>query len=230
MGCETGYQATGIQAGFIGCAGSTALPSDPTARKCVQHVAAAAPLRIRVLLHIQFTTLLKDSISFLLTRLQNVLSACKTSGGERQRSPASLFHLQKEWRERRDLAGAGVGTVDKKRQYGCPGRDKGHCSQLCPERTWGAGRDGAAAVHNANKEVAIYHLTCCGVMKHKLLLSPVFSAPGRGNGILHVKAATHDTFQRKRLYVPKSWRSADQYAAWYDKLTRTIPSAGNGSW
>ena len=111
---------------------------------------------------------------------------------------------------------------------------RGHYPQrgvaLCPKCTREVGRDGAAVVSYANKELPIYHLTSCGVMKHKLLPSPVFSAPGRGNMILHIKAATHDNFQRKRLYVPKPWRPVDQYAAWYDKSTRTFPSAGQGSW
>lgn len=101
---------------------------------------------------------------------------------------------------------------------------------LCPECTRGVGRDRAAVVSYVNKELAIYHLTSCGVMKHKLLPSPMFSTPGRGNMILHIKAATHDNFQRKRLYVPKPWRPVDQYAAWYDKSTKTFPSAGQGSW
>lgn len=101
---------------------------------------------------------------------------------------------------------------------------------LCPECIRIVGRNGAAVVSYENKELAIYHLTCCGVMKHKLLPSHVFTAPGRGNMILHIKAATHNSFQRKRLYVPESWRRVDQYAAWYHKSTRTFPSAENGSW
>lgn len=58
-------------------------------------------------------------------------------------------------------------------------------------------------VSYANKELAIYHLTCCGTLKHKLLPSPVvFSAPGRRHMILHIKAATHDNFsEEKTLYA-----------------------------
>lgn len=94
------------------------------------------------------------------------------------------------------------------------GVTRGYYPQLCLECTRGVGRDGAAVVSYANKELAIYHLTCCGVLKHKLLPPPVvFSAPGRGHMILHIKAATYDNFQRKRLYMPKPWRPIDQYAA-----------------
>lgn len=49
------------------------------------------------------------------------------------------------------------------------GVPRGYSPQLCPECTWGAGRDGAALLSYANKELAIYHLTCCGTLKHKLL-------------------------------------------------------------
>lgn len=111
-----------------------------------------------------------------------------------------------------DLARVGMGTVEQTGQYGCPRSDKGTLSSAGRVHE-GVSRDGAAVVSYANKELAIYHLISCGVMKHKHLPSPVFSAPGRGNMILHIKTATHENFQRKGLYVPKPWRPVDQYAA-----------------
>jgi len=130
------------------------------------------------------------------------------------------------------LAGAGMGPVEQGGQCGCPGRDEETLSLLgavlCPGRTRGAGRDGAAVVSNADKERAVYHLTSCGVM-NKLLPLPVFSAPGRGSTMPHIKAATRDHFQRKRLYVPKPRRLADPCAAQCDKSTRAFPSAEQGS-
>lgn len=137
------------------------------------------------------------------------------------------------WGRRQIWLGQGWALRSRKDSTAVPQVTRGHYPQLgvalWPKHTGGVGRDGAAVVSYANKELAIYHLTSCGVTKHKLLPSPVFSAPGRGNMMLHIKAATRDNFQRKRLYVPKPWRPVDQHPAWYDKSARTFPSAGQGS-
>lgn len=98
--------------------------------------------------------------------------------------------------KRQIWVGQGWAPWSRKNSTAVLGVTRGHYPQLGtvlrPERIRIVGRDRAAVVPYVNKELAIYHLTCCGVMKHKLLPSHVFTAPGRGNMILHIKAA-HNT-------------------------------------
>lgn len=188
---------------------------------CTTHHVVAL-LRTRAQLHIYFTTLLNQNISLLLTQLQAGVCTQNFFGWVAAAAQPLLSPTCRSG-EGKDDWGGHCGTA-------AVGVTRGYFPQLCPECTWG-GRDGAAMVSYANKELAIYHLTCCGTLKHKLFPSPiVFSASGRRHMMPHIKAATHDNFQRKRLYMPKPWRPVDQYATVCDRPTRTFPSAGKGSW
>lgn len=182
----------------------SALLSDPTARKYVQNMACGSPVKNHSAITHLFYYLVKWEYFIATDKTPEFPIRTQNFSG---RVPAwrSLSSLPPAERVGGKEAGQGWALWSWKDSAAGLGVIRGCYLQLgvvlCRQCTWGVGRDGAAVVSYVHKELAIYHLPCCGVMKHKLLPSPLFSAPGRGNVILHIKAATHYSFQRKKLYV-----------------------------